>query len=217
MKCRIHITTQGWLPQDPYIPSHLKIVSNRHRRIGKAKIVTGSTLWLIGLVALLLSILAVQQSCGILNYSYVLEPDQKSDQAFTSGGHYTSDPFYNMHSFEGQIIVEGENVEFKVLSREGNSAVYLSNDPKDTQEVISTTVDGTYTFNLPANVDYSYDYVIQNTGSQQATVNFQLKETQIAISMLIPGAIALLVTALLGTVLIISGRKGKGTAPTPLI
>ncbi len=227
MKRYIPILTQGWLPQDPYIPSHLKIVSNRHRRIGKAKTVAGSTLLLIGLFALLVSIMAVQQSRGTFSDSYVLAPNQKSSEVGTSGGHYSSDPFYNMHSFEGQIIVEGENVEFKVVSREPtvitndvngrktNCTVYMRDSA--THEVLSTTIDGTYAFNLPANGDYSYEYIVQNTGSQQATVNFQLKETQTAISRLIPGAIALLVAALPGTVLIISGRKGKKvTALMPL-
>jgi hypothetical protein len=222
MKCRIHITTQGWLPQDPYIPSHLKIVSNRHRRIGKAKIATGSTLLLIGVIALLLSVMAMQQTHEIHSDSYVLESNQKSGEVGTSGGHFSLDPFYNMHSFEGQIIVEGKNVELKVISREPtvitddvngkktNCTVYMRDSA--THEVLSTTVDGTYKFNLPANGDYSYDYVIQNNGGQSAKVNFQLKETQIAISMLIPGAIALVVTALPGTVLIVKGLKGKKAA-----
>jgi hypothetical protein len=227
MKRYIPIHTQGWLPQDPYIPSHIKIVSNRQRRIGKAKTVTGSTLLLIGLIALLVSIMAVQQTRGHFSDSYVLAPNQKSGEVVTAGGHHSVDPFYNMHSFGGQIIVEGENVEFKVVSREPTVMTYDLNGRKinctvymrdsATHEVLSTTVDGTYKFNLPANGDYSYEYIIQNTGSQQARVSFQLQETQIAISRLIPGAITLLVTALPGTVLIISGRKGKkATALMPL-
>ncbi len=220
MKRYIPIHTQGWIPQDPYIPRHLKIASNRHRQISKAKTVAGSTLLLIGLIALVISIAAVQQSRQIWSQSYVLNPDQKSDQSFTSGGHYTLDPFYNNHSFEGQIIVEGENVKFKVISEDQKGVTWEhngkkvnctvnSNDPQDIHQVISTTVDGSYKFNLPANGDYSYGYVLQNNGSQQARVTFQLNDTQTAIGMLIPGAIALLATALPGTVLIISGRKGK--------
>jgi hypothetical protein len=226
MKLHIHITTQGWLPQDPYIPSHLKIGSNRHRRISKAKIVTGSTLLLIGLIALLVSIMAAQQIGEIYSDSYVLTPNQKSGEVSTSGGTFPINPYYN-HCFEGKIIVEGKNVEFKIISKEPtvithdvngrkvNYTVYMRDSP--THEVLSTTVDGTYKFNLPANGDYAYEYVLQNTGSQQAKVTFQLNEIQTAIGMLIPGAIALLVTALPGTVLIISGRKGK-KAPmmTPL-
>ncbi len=226
MKIRIPITTQGWLPQDPYIPSHLKIVSNKHRWIGKAKTVAGSTLLLIGLIALLVSIMAVQQSRGHFSDSYVLAPNQKSSEVSTSGGHHSFDPFYNMHSFEGKVIVEGENVEFKVVSREPTVMAFDVNGKKvnctvysrdsATHEVLSQTVDGTYKFNLPANGDYSYDYVLQNTGSQQVRVTFQLNETQIAVSRLIPGAIALLVTALPGTILIVSGRRNKkAIAQTP--
>ncbi len=220
MKLHIQIPTHGWLPQDPYIPSHLKIVTNKYSRKSKAKTVAGSTLLLIGLFALLVSIMAVQQTREIHSDSYVLAPNQKSGEVSTSGGHFSSDPFYNMHSFEGQIIVEGENVEFKVISEDQKVVTWWhngkmvnctvnSNDPKDIHQVISTTVDDTYTFNLPANGDYSYEYIVQNTGSQQATVNFQLKETQTTISRLIPGAIALLFTALPGTILIVSGRKNR--------
>jgi hypothetical protein len=227
MKRYIPIHTQGWLPQDPYIPSRLKIVSNRHRRIGKAKTVAGSTLLLIGLIALSVSILAVQQTRAVHSDSYVLASNQKSSEVSTAGGHYSFDPFYNMHSFGGKVIVEGENVEFKVVSREPTVMTYDLNGRKinctvymrdsATHEVLSTTVDGTYKFNLPANGDYAYEYIVQNTGSQQARVRFQLQETQIAVSRLIPGAIALLVTALPGTILIVSGRKSrKATFQMPL-
>jgi hypothetical protein len=218
MKCHIHITTQGWLPQDPYIPSHLKIASNKHRQISKAKIIAGSTLLLIGLIVLLVSIAAAQQIREINSDSYILVSNQKSGEVYTGGGTFPLDP-YNRHYFEGQIIVEGKNVEFTVISREPtvithdfngikvNSTVYSRDSA--THEVLSATVDGTYKFDLPAYGDYAYEYALQNNGSQQAKVTFQLNEIQTAIGMLIPGVIALLVTALPGTVLIISGRKGK--------
>jgi len=212
----MHITTQGWLPRDPYIPSHLKLASNRHRWISKAKIVTGSTLVLIGLIALLVSIMAAQQIREIHNDSCVLEPNQRSVEVSTGGGYY---PYYNIHSIEGQIIVEGKNVELNIISREpivktydadgkkGYNIVYMRDSP--THEVISATVDGTYKFNLPANGEYNYECALQNKGSQQAKVTFQLNEIQTDIGKLIPGAIALLVTALPGTVLIVKGLKGK--------
>jgi hypothetical protein len=221
MKLRFPITTQGWLPQDPIIPSHVKIVSNRHRQIGKAKIVTGSTLLLIGLIALLVSIMAVQQTQlirEIHNDSCVLEPNQRSVEASTGGGYY---PNYNIHSIEGQIIVEGRNVELNIVSRDpivktidvdgkkGYSIVYMRDSP--THEVLSATVDGTYKFNLPANGEYNYECALQNNGSQQAKVTFQLNETQTDtdIGKLIPGVIVLLVTVLPGTVLIVSGRRSR--------
>ncbi len=216
MKRYLPILTQGWLPQDPYIPSHLKIVSNRHRRIGKAKTIAGSTLLLIGLIALVASVMAIQQTREIHSDSYVLEPNQKSGEVSTGGGHHSVTV---VHSFEGKIIVEGKNVEFKVVSREPtvmtfdfngkkrNQTVYLRDS--ETHEVLSQTVDGTYAFNLPANGDYHYEYIVQNTGSQQARINFQLNETQITIGMLMLGAIVLLVTALPGTLLIVSGRRSR--------
>jgi hypothetical protein len=223
MKLRIPITTQGWLPQDPIIPSHLKIVSSRHRRIGKVKIVTGSTLLLIGLIALLVSIMAAQQIREIHNESCILESNQKSIVS-SSGSVAFSNP-NNNRFFEGQIIVEGKNVELKVISREpivktyddidgkkGYSTAYSLDSP--TQEIPSTFIGGTYKFKLPANdlpsnETYYYECALQNNGSQQAKVTFQINEIQTDIGKLIPGAVALLVTATVGTLLIVSGRKGK--------
>ncbi|MDI9578934.1 MAG: hypothetical protein QM398_12475 [Thermoproteota archaeon] len=181
---------------------------------------------LIGLIALLVSIMAAQQIYEIYSDSCVfLESNQKSVGVSTSGGGLFSHPYYN-RCFEGQIIVEGKNVEFRVINREPtvitrvvngikvNSTVFSRDSP--THDVLSITVDGTYRFNLPANGDY-YECALQNTGSQQAKVTFQLNEIQTDIGKLIPGAIALLVTALPGTALIISGRKGKKQlASTPL-
>ncbi len=218
MKRLSHITTQGWLPQNPYVPSHLKIVSSRHRWIGKAKIVTGSTLLLIGLIALLSSIAAVQQIREIHSESCVLESNQKSGELSTGGGTYPSDP-YNNHYFEAQITVEGKNVTFKVVTKEpivktydvngtkGYSIVYMRDSP--THELLSTRVDGECKLNLPVNGEYNYECTLQNNGGQQAKVTFQLNEIQTDIGKLIPGAIALLVTALPGTVLIVSGRKSR--------
>lgn len=226
MKLHFPITTQGWLPQDPIIPGHLKLVSSRHRWIGKAKIVTGSTLLLIGLIALLVSIMAVQQIREIHSESCVLESNQKS-LVGSSGGVPLSHP-YNNRFFEGQIIVEGKNVELKVVSGEpivktidvdgkkGYSDVIMRDSP--TQEILCTFVDGKYKFNLPVNdlpsneTYYYYECALQNNGSQQAKVTFQINEIQTDMGKLIPGAIALVVTTLAGTVLIISGRKGKKAA-----
>jgi hypothetical protein len=195
MKCRIHITTQGWLPQDPYIPSHLKISSNKHRQISKAKIVAGSTLLLIGLIAFSMFLLATEQTSGTTDYTYTVNPGVKDSPFSVSGIHQTANSYDMQPTHDGKIIVNGGTVEFTVQ------------DPKDSHQIISTTIDDTYSFSIPATGDY--EFVFHNIGSQKASVTFEYKTTATYLIPLIIGSVALLVTALPGTVLIVKGLKAK--------
>ena len=195
MKCRIHITTQGWLPQDPYIPSHLKIAFNNHRQISKAKIAAGSTLLLIGLIAFSMFLLAMEQTSGATDYTYNLNPGVKDSPFFVSGTHHTANSYDSQPVHDGKIIVNGGTVELTVQ------------DSKDSRQIISTTIDDTYSFSIPANEDY--EFVFQNVGSQKADVTLEYKTTATYVIPLIIGSVALLVTALPGTVLIVKGLKGK--------
>jgi hypothetical protein len=195
MKCRIHIATQGWLPQDPYIPSHLKTASNKHRQISKVKIVAGSTLLLIGLLAFTASF-ALMTTHTLLTWdeTRVLNPGEQNRALWPSI--YNTANCDKQPTHDGKIIVNGGTVEFTVQ------------DSKDSRQIISTTIDDTYSFSIPANEDYNF--VIQNVGSQKASVNLELETmAPFVVVPLMIGSVALLVTALPGTVLIISGRKGK--------
>jgi hypothetical protein len=218
MKLHIHISTQGWLPQDPYIPSHLKIASNKHRRISKAKIVTGSTLLLIGLIAFSMALMAMQYNSEIWDKTLVLNSNERNSPMYAGGTYGTDSSYDKPPTNEGKIIVNGGTVEFTVISTEQIKKTFHingkpvnctvgSNDPNDSHEIISTTIEGTYAFSIPANGDY--EFIIQNSGSQQATVNFNLTTTWTYMIVPIIGLGILLVTALPGTVLIISGRKSK--------
>jgi hypothetical protein len=218
MKCRIPITTQGWLPQDPYIPSHLKIASNRNRRISKAKIVTGSTLLLIGLIAFSMALMAMQYTSEICDKSLVINANERNSPMYIGGTYGTDSSYDKPPTQEGKITVNGGPVEFTVISTEQITKTFYNNgnlvnctvgspDPNDRHQVINTTIEGTYTFSIPANGDY--EYIFQNSGSQQATVDFNLKTTWTFMILPIIGLGILLVTALPGTALIVSGRKGK--------
>lgn len=203
MKCRIHITTQGWLPQDPYIPSHLKIPSNRNRQISKAKIVAGSTLLLIGLIAFTASF-AVMTTHNLLTWdeTRVLNPGEQNRALWP--GIYNTANYDKQPTHEGKITVNGGTVEFTVQ------------DSKDSRQIISTTIDDTYSFSIPASGDY--DFVVQNVGRQKASVNLELETTATyVVTPLMIGLVALLVTALPGTALIISARKGKKSTMMPLL
>ena len=227
MTHRIQIPTRGYLPQDPYIPSHLKIASSRHRQISKAKTVAGSTLLLIGLIAFATCLASVQKTNDIYNNSLSLNSNQKNETLGVSIDYNISNSYDKQPTIEGRIVVvRGENVEFTVISTERINKTYTflgktvnctvaSQDPKDIRQVISTTVNGAYSFSLPANGDY--EVIIQNSGSQLATVNFELKIIATYTAILIIGMAILLAAALPGTVLIVKGLKGKKvTVPMPL-
>ncbi|XHH08135.1 MAG: emp24/gp25L/p24 family protein [Candidatus Bathyarchaeia archaeon] len=218
MKHRIPIATQGWLPQDPYIPSHLKIVSNKHRWISKAKIVTGSTLLLIGLIAFSMALMAMQRTNEIYDKSLVINANERNSPMYLGGGYGTASSYDKPPTQEGKITVNGGSVEFTVISTEQITKTFYNNgrlvnctvnspDPNDRHQIISTTVEGSYTFSIPAN-GY-YEFIFQNLGSQQATVDFNLKTTWTFMIPLIIGLGILLVTALPGTLLLVSGRKSK--------
>jgi hypothetical protein len=195
MKCRIHITTQGWLPQDPYIPSHLKIASNKHRQISKAKIAAGSTLLLIGLIAFSMFLGASEQSFGALDYTYTLNPGVKDSPFFVSSTYHTANSYDRQPTHDGKIIVNGGTVELTVQ------------DSKDSHQIISTTIDDTYSFSIPASGDY--EFVFHNVGSQKAGITLEYETNATYMVPLIIGSVALLVTALSGTVLIVKGFRSK--------
>lgn len=93
---------------------------------------------LIGLIALLVSIMAAQQIYEIYSDSCVfLESNQKSVGVSTSGGGLFSHPYYN-RCFEGQIIVEGKNVEFRVINREPTVITRVVNGIKGKQHCFFT-------------------------------------------------------------------------------
>jgi hypothetical protein len=218
MKCRIHLTTQGWLPQDPYIPSRLKIVSNRHNRTSKAKIVAGSTLLLISLIAISMALMSMQQTNEIFDKNLVINANERNSPMFVCGTYRTHSPCAKPPTHEGTFVVNHGTVEFTVIStaqitktyyHNGKNVTYTvgSNDPNDTHQVINATIKDTYNFSVPANGDY--EFIIQNSGDQPVTVNFKLKTTCIYLMAPIVVLGILLGSALPGAVLITSGCKVK--------
>jgi hypothetical protein len=226
MNHHIHILTQGWLPQEPYIPSHLKIASNRHSRKSKAKIVTGSTLLLIGLIAFSMALMVMQRNSEIFDKSLVINANERNSPLFAGGTYGTASSYDKPPTNEGKIIVNGGTVEFTVISTEQITKTYYTNgqlinctvgspDPNDSHQIINTTIEeGTYTFSIPANGDY--EFIIQNSGDQPAMVSFNLTTTWTFLIVPIIGLGILLVTAIPGTLLIVSGRKSIKANPAKL-
>ncbi|NLE03577.1 MAG: hypothetical protein GX638_02080 [Crenarchaeota archaeon] len=166
------------------------------------------------------TIIAVQQSIETFNQSYTLESEQQSDFVGISGVIYTQNPFLLKRVYEGKIVVEGKNVELEVLNRDriektfnigGKNVTALvgSNDPKDIHELINTAINDVYIFNLPASGQFNYEFILQNTGDQEANINFQIKETNTNYGIFIFGALMTLFITFPGTILIISERKNR--------
>ncbi len=144
---------------------------------------------------------------------------------YIGGGYGTESSYDKPPTQEGKITVNGGPVEFTIISTEQITKTFFNNgrlvnctvnspDPNDRHQIINTTIEGTYTFRIPANGDY--EYIFQNSGSQQATVDFNLTVTWTFMIPLIIGLGILLVTALPGTILIVSGRRNKkAIAQTP--
>jgi hypothetical protein len=223
MKFHIHITTQGWLPQDPYIPSNLKVVSNKHRWVSKAQIVTGSTLLFIGLIAFMVLLASVPQNRSLTSYYYSLESNHE-DRPFSVSYDTHGSGSLTQPLLECEVVAKGdENVEFTVNRLEQKTVTSVINgktvtrnvvarDPEVTNQVICTTVNGTYSFNLPVNVPY--EFIFQNTNDQPVKVGFDVNLTWKNMGNLMLGLIVLLVTAIPGTLLIVRGHKSKSKKAT---
>jgi hypothetical protein len=220
MKAHVVYPFRGWLPQEPYIPSHLRINSLKSRHKSKLKTTVGLALLLFGVGAILLSFATIQKTDEIFNSSFSLNSNQQDTPFFVSYNSNTQNPYATQPILKGEVTVNGENVAFTVQETKtvvfnevfnGKAVKYsaASQDPKDTYQVISTTVGDEYSFNLPINTYYQFTF--ENPSSQYASVNFSLKATWTDTTILIPGLIVLLAAAFPGTVLIVIGARGAVT------
>jgi hypothetical protein len=225
MKVHVVYPFRGWLPQEPYIPSHLRINSLKSRHKSKLKTTVGLALLLFGVGALLFSFATIQKTDEIVNSSFSLNSNQKDTPFFVSYNSNTQNPYASQPILAGEVTINGENVAFTVQETKtvvcnevfnGKTVKYsaVSQDPKDTCQVISTSVDDAYSFNLPINTYYQFEF--ENPNSQPASIVFTLKATWTDTCMLIPGLITMLFSALPGTTLIVIGLRGKTNKIEPL-
>jgi len=165
--------------------------------MGKAKTIAGSTLLLIGLIVFT-SFLVSMRTHTLLTWdeTFFLNPSEQNRPFRMSAVCRNWQSYDKQPTLDGEIMVDGGTVELTVQ------------DSKDSREIISTTIDHTYAFSIPANE--GYEFIIQNVGSQKASVNLEFETMALYIVRpLMDGLVVLLVTALSGTLLIVSGRKSR--------
>jgi hypothetical protein len=189
-----------------------------NKRTSKAKIVAGSTLLLIGLLAISMALMTMQRTNEIFDKFLVINANERNSPMHVGGTYNTYSLCIKPPTNEGTFAVDGGTVEFTVISTEQITKTYYlngknvtctvaSNDPNDSHQIINATIDDTYNFSVPATGDY--EFIIQNSGDQPVTVNFKLKTTCTYLMVPLIGLGILLCSALPGTVLIIIGCNCK--------
>jgi hypothetical protein len=218
MKSHTRVPARGWLPQEPYIPSHLKI-NFRTRQRSKVKATLGLVLLLFGVVALVLSVASVQKTNEIFNDSFSLSPNQTSSPYSVSYNSHSQSPFITQPVLCGEVSIRGENVEFTVVNQEQQSMTLIhdgkeveckvaNQGPQASHQVIQTAVNQEYSFNLPINTPYKFAF--QNpSGSESVFIEFALRATWTDTVVLIPGLIVLAATGIPGTTLLAVGLRGN--------
>ena len=222
MKPHTRIPARGWLPQEPYIPSHLKINPIKTRQRSKVKATLGLVLLLFGVVALVLSLSSVQKTNEIFNDSFSLSPNQTSSPYSVSYNSHSQSPFITQPVLYGEVSTQEENVEFIVVNQEQQTMTFIhdgkevectvvNQDPQARHQIIQTAVNQEYSFNLPINTPY--EFTLQNPSSNQPVfIEFALRATWTNTAVLIPGLIALTATCIPGTTLLALGLRGKPNA-----
>ncbi len=187
----IHI--EGWLPQEPNLPSYMqKSNQDQVRRISIKKTATGITLLIIGIA--IFSALAMPKSDPTFDNTFVLSPTDTTENfgvGYHCGGGAT-------RIFIGEVYVQGSNVDFKA---NGTSE-------QNERLLVDRQIAGEYDFQVPANGDYSFKFEYPNNG-QQSTVTFSLKAVWTEPVLVAIAFAVLLVSAPAGTVLVVLGLRGK--------
>jgi hypothetical protein len=191
---------RGWLPQEPYIPSYLQTTNLvKTRRRSTVKMTVGLVLLLVGLGVIAASFASVSRTQAIFDDSFVLAPSQTASPYSAASYSGNGNPWATTPVFSGKIFIQDQNIEFTTIS---------TDEQREKNVVINTSVNQEYEFNIPINHEYSF--TLRNPSSNhQSTVRFTLKQTWTDLSLLIPGSIALLATAIPGTTLLLIGLHGK--------
>lgn len=221
MKPHTRVPARGWLPQEPYIPRHLKINPTRRQR-SKAKATLGLVLLFFGVVAMVLSVASVQKADEIFHDSFCLSLNQTSSPYSVSYNSHSQSPFITQPVLCGEVSIRGENVEFTVVNQEQKTMTLIhdgkeveckvaNQDPQASHKIIQTAVNQKYSFNLPINTFYKFTF--QNPSSSQPVfIEFAVRATWTDMVILIPGLIVLTATCIPGTTLLALGLRGKPCA-----
>jgi hypothetical protein len=182
---------RGWLPEEPNLHS-IKRAMGRHNLVKKP--VVGLVLLSLGVTLFLFSFLIATKTDTAIDTSFVLEPTEKY-------GPYENGTYYHTHvisksTLMGEVIVEG-------------GGVYFTANGYNTQHLKNIFINQNYSLVIePA--DDQYTFTFENTGGNlQSSIKFTLKERWMPFLSLTPAFIILLISAPIGTVLIIAGLRKK--------
>ena len=181
---------RGWLPEEPNL-NGIKRTLGQRNFVNKP--VLGLVLLSLGVTSLLFSLLIATRTDTVVDTSFVLEPNEKV-------GPYENGTYYHTH------VISKSTLMSKVLV-EGGSINFTANG-YNTQHLKNIVINQNYSLVIePA--DDQYTFTFENTGANQSSIGFTLKERWLPFLALLPASIILLISAPIGTVLIIRGLRGN--------
>lgn len=176
---------RGWLPEEPNLRS-IKRTMGQRNLVNKP--VLGLILLSLGVTSLLFSLLIATRTDTVIDTSFVLEPNEK----YEPSSYHTH--VISKSTLMGEVLVEGGSVNF---TAEGYN----------TQHLKGVSINQNYSLSIkPA--DDRYTFTFENTDVNPSSIRFTLKEKWLPFLALLPASIILLISAPIGTVLIIKGLRG---------
>ena len=182
---------RGWLPDGPNL-HRIERTMGRHNLANKRP-VAGLVLLSLGVAFFLFSFLVATRTDTVIDNSFALSPNEKY-------GPYQTGTYYHTHittktTLLGEVTVKGESINLTV---NGYNTEHLKN----------ISIDQNYSLVIkPA--DDQYTFTFENAAARPSSVNFTLKETWIDIISLMPAFITMLLSAPIGTMLIVKGLSKK--------
>ncbi len=191
MKRYLENCIRGWLPEEPNLQGFKRTIGQHG--LANKRPVAGIVLLSLGVAFFLFSFLVATRTDTVIDNSFALSPNEKY-------GPYQKGTYYHTHittktTLLGEVTVEGESISLTV---NGYNTEHLKN----------ISIDQNYSLVIkPA--DDQYTFTFENAAARPSSVNFTLKETWIDIISLMPAFITMLLSAPIGTMLIVRGLSKK--------
>ena len=177
---------RGWLPEEPNLNS-IKRTIGRLNLVNKP--VLGLILLSLGVTSVLFSLLIATRTDTVIDTSFVLEPNEK----YEPSSYHTH--VITKSTLMGEVLVEGGSVNFTV-------------EGYNTQHLKDIVINQNYSLVIePA--DDRYAFTFENLDNNQSSIRFTLKERWLPFLSLLPAFIILLISAPIGTSLIVTGLRKK--------
>jgi len=180
-----HVTKACPKKPNAQVPYHFYWHGNAVQR----RFYVGLVLLSLGVTLFLFSFLIATKVESVIDTSFVLEP-RKEYETY----HHTR--VISISSLTGEVVVEG-------------GGVYLTAYGYNTKHLENVFINQNLSFTIDPAHDL-YTFTFENTGSNlQSSIKFTLKERLMSLRLLIPAFITLLISAPVGTVLIVGGLRKK--------